>query len=159
MKAKKIDLYLEIDGVILTRGVTPAPHLETFLAYILDNYSVSWLTSWCKGNNVPTVKYLSRFLSRECVALVKKIKPTNFILDKTEAIDFNKNFFWLDKELFDSEKNTLKRHDVYESWIELNLMKNPNQLLDLVNNELSVTKQVLGGGETYDRRRQKSRIY
>lgn len=91
--------------------------------------------------------------------MVKKIKPTSFRLDKTEAIDFGKEFFLLDNELFDSEINTLKRHNVYDSWIELNLMNNPDQLLDLVNNELSKTKKVLGGGEIYDRRRQKNRIY
>lgn len=64
------------------------------------------------------------------------IKPTNFQLDKTEAIDFNKRFFWLDDELFDSEKNTLRQHQKYDSWIEINLKENPNQLLDLTRKAL-----------------------
>lgn len=143
----------------MTRGVTPAEHLFTFLSYVLSNYSVYWLTSWCRGNSSTTVAYLSRFLSPECVSLAKKIKPTSFRLDKTEAIDFGKEFFWLDNELFDSEINTLKRHNVLDSWIELNLMKNPDQLLDLVNYGFNRTKKVLEGGEIYDRRRQKNRIY
>ncbi len=67
--------------------------------------------------------------------LIKKIKPTNFSLDRTEAIDFSKNFFWLDKELFDSEKNTLKAHNKYNSWIELNLIDCPNQLLNIINSK------------------------
>lgn len=64
------------------------------------------------------------------------IKPTSFQLDKTEAIDFSRTFFWLDDELFDSEKNTLRQHQKYDSWIEINLKKNPNQLLDLTRKAL-----------------------
>lgn len=143
----------------MTRGVTPADHLDFFLNFALANYSVLWLTSRCQGNSSMTVAYLSKFLSQDCVNLVKKIKPTSFRLDKTEAIDFKKDFFWLDNELFDSEKSVLESHNVYNSWIELDLMNNPNQLFDLVYNELSKTKKVSGGGEIYDRRRQKNRIY
>lgn len=131
-------MYIEIDGVILTRGVTPAAHLDIFLSYILKNYSVSWLSSWCRGNSQSTVRYLSQFLSAECVALVKKIKPTTFRLDKTEAINFNRNFFWLDDELFASEEQALRNHNRLDSWIKIDLIKNPDQLLHLVNNKINL---------------------
>lgn len=130
------NIYLGIDGVIITRGVMPALHLDRFLKYILANYSVSWLSSRCRGSSEYTVKYLSQFLFSDTVSLIERIKPTSFQLDKTEAIDFSKEFFWLDGQLFDSEKNILKEHGEYDSWIELDLIKNPNQLLYLVNNRL-----------------------
>ncbi len=138
MRVLQKNIYMDIDGVVLTRGGTPAQHLDKFLKYILNKYSVFWLSSRCQGDSKYTVKYLSQFLLPDTVFLIEQIKPTSFQLDKTEAIDFNKGFFWLDDELFDSEKNTLRKHNVYDSWIELDLIKNPNQLLDLVNNKLSI---------------------
>ncbi len=135
------NIYLGIDGVILTRGVVPALHLDKFLKYILANYSVSWLSSRCQGSSKETAKYLSQFLLPDSVILIKRIKPTTFQLDKTEAIDFSKDFFWLDGQLFDSEKNTLRKHDEYDSWIELDLIKNPNQLLHLINSRLNLQER------------------
>ena len=136
MKTLLKNIYIDIDGVILTRGGMPAQHLDKFLGYILSNYCVFWLTSRCHGNTKYTVKYLSQFLLPDTLALIARIKPTDFRLDKTEAIDFGKKFFWLDDELFASEVNTLREHDKYDSWIEVNLIKNPNQLIHLINNKL-----------------------
>ena len=130
------NIYIDIDGVILTKGGTPALHLDKFLRYILSNYSVSWLTSRCRGDSKYTVKYLSKFLLPEIIALIERIKPTSFQLDKTEAIDFDKKFFWLDDELFVSEEKTLKEQGKYDSWIEVDLIKNPNQLIYLINHKL-----------------------
>ncbi len=132
------NIYLDIDGVILTRGGIPAQHLDKFLGYILDNYSVFWLTSRCQGDSKYTVNYLSQFLLPDTVSLLKKIQPTSFRLDKTEAIDFYKGFFWLDDEIFASEKNTLNEHNKFDSWIEINLISNPNQLLNLINSKLKI---------------------
>ena len=140
MKVLRKNIYLGIDGVILTKGVIPALHLDKFLKYILANYSVSWLSSRCHGSSDDTIKYLSQFLLPDSVTLIRGIKPTSFQLDKTEAIDFSKEFFWLDGQLFDSEKNILKEHGGYDSWIELDLIKNPNQLLYLINSKLTKEK-------------------
>lgn len=128
---------MDIDGVILTKGGVPAAHLDKFLAYILSNYSVFWLTTRCNGDTNYTVKYLSQFLLPQSMTLVKKIMPTSFRLDKTEAIDFNKTFFWLDDELFASEENALKERGKYDSWIQVNLIDNPNQLNQLIYRKLS----------------------
>jgi len=102
----------------------------------LGNYFVFWLTLKYRGETKEIIKYLSQFLPPEIIPLLGQIRPTRFDLDKTEAIDFSKEFFWLDDELFDSEKNTLRNHNTYDSWIELNLIKNPDQLIDLVNSKL-----------------------
>jgi|SRR3989344_6957669 len=136
MRILRENIYLDIDGVILTRGVVPAAHLGKFLKYVLRNYSVFWLTSKCLGEKKEIIRYLSQFLPPEIIPLLEQIKPTRFDLDKTEAIDFSKEFFWLDDELFDSEKNTLRNHNTFDSWIELDLIENPNQLIDLVNSKL-----------------------
>lgn len=130
------NIYIDIEGVILTRGGVPAQHLEKFLLYILKNYSVFWLTTRCRGDIKYTIEYLSTFVPAEIIPLLKKIQPTQFSIDKTEAINFNDKFFWLDDEIFTSEKNTLDKHHNYDSWIEIDLMKNPNQLAHLINSKL-----------------------
>lgn len=138
------NIYLGIDGVILTKGVMPALHLDKFLKHIIANFNVSWLSSRCRGSSELTEKYLSQFLEPSTILLIKSIKPTNFNLDKTEAIDFNKEFFWLDGPLFDSEKNTLKDHNNLNSWIELDLINNPDQLLQVIHSKLSLKQIGLG---------------
>ena len=145
------NIYLGIDGVILTHGVTPALHLNKFLKHIVKNFKVSWLSSRCRGSSEATQKYLSQFLDAETITLTHAIQPTRFSLDKTEAIDFNKDFYWLDSELFDSEKNTLRAHNDYDCWIELDLIKNPDQLFQVIHSKLRTKNNKLGGGENYER--------
>lgn len=135
MKDFTENIYVDIDGVILTRGGQPALHLDAFLGRVLKKYKVFWLTTRCHGNNNYTVKYLSNFLSPKTIPLIKKIRPTSFQIDKTEAIDFDKNFYWLDNELFNSEKSILRKKNKYDSWIEVDLLKNPNQLAHLLTDK------------------------
>jgi len=133
---QKQNLYLGIDGVILTKGVVPALHLDRFLEFILSAYNVSWLSTRCLHGPDATVEYLSKFVSPETIGLLKKVKVAIFLLDKTEAIDFSREFFWLEPDLFDSERKVLLAHDKLHSWIKLDLVRYPNQLMNLVNNKL-----------------------
>src|SRR3989344_5629859 len=112
------DIYLGIDGVILTKGVTPALHLNIFLENIVRRFNVSWLSSRCRGSREIVEKYLSQFLEPSTIALTRAIKPT----------------------MFDLEKNILKKHNTFSSWIELDLIKSPNQLEDLTNSKLLFSK-------------------
>ncbi|OGD87626.1 hypothetical protein A2870_03050 [Candidatus Curtissbacteria bacterium RIFCSPHIGHO2_01_FULL_41_11] len=127
------NIYIDIDGVILTRGGMPALHLDKFLGYILKKYSIFWLTSRCRGDSKYTVSYLSQFLDPYTLKLITSIKPTSFQVDKTEAIDFTRRFIWLDDFIFASEKNTLVARGQLDSWIEVDLIKNPDQLFDLMS--------------------------
>ncbi len=134
------DIYLGIDGVILTKGVIPALHLNKFLGHITDHFNVSWLSTRCRGKKETVEKYLSQFLDPSTIDFIRAIKPTSFTLDKTEAINFHRDFFWIEPELFDSEKNILKRHGTFSSWIELDLIKFPNQLENLTYGKLLFSK-------------------
>ncbi len=125
-------IYLDIDGVILTRNGKLPQHLKEFLNYIINNHDVYWLTTHCKGDANYTVSYLSRFLKKETLDLIKKIKPTTFDILKTEAIDFSSDFLWLDDYLFDSEIAELDSHNKRNSWIKVDLKTNPNQLLEVI---------------------------
>ena len=46
-----MNIYLDIDGVIITNNFQPAEHLGEFLKYILEKHKVYWLTTHCKGDS------------------------------------------------------------------------------------------------------------
>lgn len=47
-----INIYLDIDGVLLTKNLKPANYAFEFLQYVLSNYPFStyWLTTRCQGD-------------------------------------------------------------------------------------------------------------
>jgi hypothetical protein len=129
-----MNIYLDIDGVILTSDLHPAKYAKEFLKFVTDNHIVYWLTTHCKGDASFTVNFVSRFFDKETITSLRKIIPTNWTTSKTEAINFNATFLWLEDHIFDYEKEDLIKHGVLERWIEIDLSKNSNQLLDLVTN-------------------------
>lgn len=96
-----MNIYLDIDGVLLTKKGEPAFYVEKFLRCITDNFDCYWLTTHCKGNAEHTERYLNRIFDNNRISdLLKKIKPTNWDTLKTEAIDFSSNFRWIDDCVF-----------------------------------------------------------
>ena len=133
MHKRNMNIYLDIDGVILANDLQPAKHVNKFLSHVVENYPTYWLTTHCKGDPSYTVNHLARILDDEAINLAKRIKPTNWRTSKTEAIDWKTPFLWFDDHIFDFEKDDLIRHDALNSWIEVDLSKNVDQLLDYVN--------------------------
>lgn len=127
-----MNIYLDIDGVILDKSLKPTNHLKEFLEHITTNYEVYWLTTHCKGDSNPTLVYLSRFLDEDVLELLKKIKPTNWDTLKTDAIDFTKDFVWLDDFILPMERQVLEQKNKLDCWIEVKLEDNGDGLLDVV---------------------------
>ena len=127
-----MDIYLDIDGVILDKDLKPTSHLKKFLEHITDNHEVFWLTTHCKGDSSSTLSYLSRFLDKDIIELLKKVKPTSWNTLKTEAIDFTKDFVWLDDYIFPTERQVLERENKLDCWIEVNLKGSGDGLLQVL---------------------------
>jgi hypothetical protein len=132
MKPIQSNIYLDVDGVLLTHDLHPADHVHEFLDFVINHYSTYWLTTHCKNDTQHVVEYLSRILPQKTIHLLNNIKPTSWDLAKTEAIDFSRPFMWFDDYLFDFEKIELLRHNALDNWIEVDLSKNPNQLQALI---------------------------
>lgn len=125
-------LYLDIDGVLLTtKQVRPADYIDEFIDYIITNFDCFWLTTHCKGNANVAIKYLSSFLNKEQIEKISKIKPTNWTTLKTEGIDFESDFIWLDDYPFIAEKNVLELHQCLHKLIVVDL-KNGNDLKKII---------------------------
>jgi hypothetical protein len=128
-----MNIYLDIDGVLLANDKQPALYIKEFLKYVTDHYPTYWLTTHCRGNSEPALYILSLSLDKETIEIAKKIRPTFWITSKTEALDFSSPFLWFDDYIFDFERQDLIRHNALESWIEVDLSNNPNQLSDIVH--------------------------
>ncbi len=126
-------LYLDIDGVLLTKQGVPATHIVEFLKFATSNFDCYWLTTHCDGDATTAFLYLVGKLPADTVPYLEKIKPTKWKLWKPEGIDFSSDFFWLDDYAFDGDRKLLEENQASEKLITIDLQSNPNQLLDLVS--------------------------
>ncbi|MDO9231440.1 MAG: hypothetical protein Q7U36_03130 [bacterium] len=127
-----MNLYLDIDGVILTKEGQEAKHLFEFLDFATEKFDCYWLTTHCKGDGETALEYLEKKISTKSFDLLKKIEPTNWDLWKTEVINFDEDFLWLDDYIFDGEMEILKKNNASQKLIKIDLKNNPDQLLEII---------------------------
>ena len=68
-----------------------------------------------------SLKYLSQYYSEEMMQNFALFKPTFWETLKTEGIDFENDFYWLEDAPFESEKITLNKYGKITSLIVVNL--------------------------------------
>ena len=129
-----MNLYLDIDGVLLTKAGEPANFVSEFLEHITRHHGCYWLSTHCRGDVAPVIEWLQRKLPAETMQHVRKIKPTNWGTLKTDAINFNHDFWWLDDYVMEAEKSMLKQNGCEDKFILMDLKSNPNQLIDVLQN-------------------------
>ena len=121
-------LYLDIDGVLLdydSGGV--ADGAVELIEYITKEFDCYWLTTHCKGDPTTAVSYLREYFQGDTIELLKKVKATDWTDLKTEGIDFDSNFIWLDDYPFQAEIAVLENFGTSESLLRVNL-KNEGEL-------------------------------
>ena len=125
-----IDIYLDIDGVLLANDAQPAPYALEFIEYVLTNYpeTTYWLTTHCNGDASKPIKNIGYLFDEATVEFMKQIKPTAWDLAKTRAIDLSRPFLWFDDDLFYEEREVLLQHNLLDNWIEVDLQRDPKQL-------------------------------
>lgn len=126
-------LYLDIDGVLLTKQGLSADHLVEFLSYATEHFDCYWLTTHCDGDATKPFLHLVGKVPSEASQFLEKIKPTKWKLWKPEAIDFSSDFFWLDDYAFEGDKKILEENQALGKLITIDLKSNPDQLIELVN--------------------------
>lgn len=128
------NIYLDIDGVLLANEKNVANYAPEFIAHVLEKFpdSTYWLTTHCRGNAATPIEHVGHLFDAQTVELMKKIKPTNWDVAKTDGIDFTKPFLWFDDDCFDDEREILRQHAAFGNWIELDLRKNEDQLLEFI---------------------------
>lgn len=129
-------IYLDIDGVILKKDLTIPEYGKEFISYIIANHDCYWLTTHCKGDNNNALKHLSKSYPPSTREQLKIIKPTNWRDLKTEAIELNSDFIWLEDYPFESEIKVLNKANKLDSLITVDL--NRENELKLVQKKIEV---------------------
>jgi hypothetical protein len=107
-----IDLYLDLDGVILRRtGNTEfngrvefdvAPGAMEFLSWAVDNFHCCWLTSRSHDGSIEEIDRAFRFaiptnnMATETKELIRAIRPAQWGVEKVSGIDLSRDFYWID---------------------------------------------------------------
>jgi hypothetical protein len=129
-----MNIYLDIDGVLLINDKNVALHADEFIQYVISKYpnSVYWLTThnWQGENRAKEV--LAPYLKPETVELLDKVKPSEWKELKTDAIDFSQNFLWFDDDLWPDELAVLEANNATGNFIMVDLNKDPNMLESLL---------------------------
>lgn len=126
----KPTLYLDIDGVLLANETNLSQGALEFIKYAAENFEVYWLTTHCMdGKTEHAVEYLQRGSNEDLRPWLQKFKPVTWSLKKTEAIDFTKSFLWFDDDCYSGERIDLQNNNAFNSWIEVDLKKYPDQMV------------------------------
>lgn len=126
-------LYLDVNGVLVDRENRPAPGVAEFLEWATTHHDCYWLTTHCKGSAKTVLDFLLPIMPATAVMPLQHIKPTNWDVRKTEAIDFSADFRWLDDYVMDAERKALREHDAEDKLIPIDLDARPDQLLELIS--------------------------
>lgn len=125
-------LYLNIDGVLLhNKENRAAEHAAELIEYITSEFDCYWLTTHCKGESKSTIEYLSGYFPPETIEELKKIKPTYWENIKTEGVDFDCNFIWLEDSPSEAEIDVLKHFGSSKSLYRVDL-QNENELANVL---------------------------
>lgn len=133
-------LYLDIDGTLVGRGGVLAQGLTEFLRFATENFDCYWLSTHCHSDVKPVFLYLVGRIPEEALPYIGQIKPTTWNEWKTEAIDFSQPFFWLDDNLFETERRMLAEHNALGNFIHIDLVSDPDQLSEVTRTLDSIIK-------------------
>ena len=127
------NIYIDVDGVLLTTSnIRAAKGSVDLLYFVLQNFDCYWLTTHCHDNDTTEViSYLSQFFYPSVVEKFKAIKPAAWNTLKTEGIDFDSDFIWLDDYPMQSERKELEQHGCLKNLIKVNL-DNKDELFDVI---------------------------
>jgi hypothetical protein len=130
-----MNIYLDIDGILLTKYGTLVPGAPDFIKYIVKKHNVYWLTTWCKdGKSDKALEILTKHFPEESIKYLEKIKPTTWRTWKTEAIDFSKDFRWIDDMVFPEEERVLKENDSEDKLVLIDMPHDWTAIRTLIGN-------------------------
>ena len=132
-------LYIDIDGVLITAKNSIAPLvIDRFIQFITSNFDCYWLTTHCKGDLTHCLNYLKGYLSENSISASSPVKATNWDTLKTEAINLEEQFFWLDYYVLSVEKKILEQAVKIDSLIPVDLCRENelNRIIGILKDKL-----------------------
>jgi len=133
---KKQRLYIDIDGVLLGKRtpddceVCLAGGATEFLEFALAQFDCYWLTTHAnRGYTGPALRALKPYADKTFMELAWKVKPVTWKTLKTEAIELESDFYWVDDQLLAVEREILEEHERFDRWIRVDTRANYSDLV------------------------------
>lgn len=115
-------IYIDVDGVLLSSWQVQAVHgAVELIDYVTSHFDCYWLTSYCRGDVRPVLKLLSKYYDKATLHKMQSIKATHWRNQKTDAIDFESDFYWLDDCPSFSAQHELKMYNRLDRLIVVDL--------------------------------------
>ena len=117
-----MNIYLDIWGTLYKTASSIEDRIE-LLDYILEKCpdSTYWLTTYCQYGVNRAEDVLSREFPLEFAHKVaEKVQVADWETLKTEGIDFDQPFLWLDDNCASSEHEVLKSKEAEQNYIAMN---------------------------------------
>jgi hypothetical protein len=132
-------LYIDIDGVLLRRrhagmfdAFELAPGCLEFLEWATARFRCRWLSArsrrgWPDGTR-RAFRSAGATLTDPRWAVLDLIEPALWTLSKTEAIDLTSDFWWIDDDPSEGDRNWLRAHNCEHRLVEVSADDNPDAL-------------------------------
>jgi len=125
-KAKMV-IYLDIDGVVLGKNehgrIALIPNFRSLLRYLRKNYECRWLTTHGRHNADDVIRYLKPYLKGINAKELRFIKVVPWRTLKTETIEFDSPFIWVDDQPLQFELDILRERGLLDRWLKVDTYK------------------------------------
>jgi len=125
-KAKMV-IYLDIDGVVLGKNehgkIALIPNFKAILSYLRKNYECRWLTTHGRYSADDVIQYLRPYLKGINAKELRFIKVVPWRTLKTETIEFDSPFIWVDDQPLQFELDILRERGLLDRWLKVDTYK------------------------------------
>ncbi len=124
-----MNIYIEINGVILQEDAELAKYADQFLQSVLSKYPTStyWLLPQAETGAVTSLLE-NPYLSETTQALLASAQLLTWDELKTEAIELDKDFLWFGNEIWPDELKLLEDKNLSQQFVLVDLHKDPDML-------------------------------
>ncbi len=123
-----MNVYFDIDGVLLSHAKQVPEGASELLDFATNHCSCYWLTTHCRMGVNKAVDYLAPYYVGDDYANLRKIQATDWYDNKTEALDWDANFVWLDDFAFEFELAELRKRNCLDALLLVDLKKDQELL-------------------------------
>lgn len=124
----KMVIYLDIDHVVLGKNehgkIALIPNFKAILSYLRKNYECRWLTTHGRYDAGDVIRYLKPYLKNITPEELRFIKVVPWRTLKTEAIDFDSLFIWVDDQPLQFELDILRKKGFLNRWLKVDTYTN-----------------------------------
>jgi hypothetical protein len=123
-------LFLDIDGVLLTKRGNLAEGAETFLLWAIRNHDPFWISTRTRDGSHRGA--LRAFHDMIDPATIRAIRPTQWDTLKTEPLPLGtRDWAWIDDEILHTERAILTDNGALDRFVQTSVDRNPSALVEL----------------------------